>query len=698
MGLSDGEAFDVAHYLLRDTKIFSPLEVAIYRARIRSLDELDTTEVHSTTPMEGFFMNVPGATGRLVLRFSGWLRVDQAGDYTFRLTADGSARVSLDGKWVDDEDSWENERTKAKGVVHLDAGWHSLKLDFSQRGQLPPKLLVEWEGPGIAREPLPMNRMRADRNVEASPVISTFIVDSTKAAHGKVLYNEMNCAACHEGKAPARPLPALDVLKNERGCLAEKPAAPAPDFHLSKVQRAAVQTALRELNHPELSAPTPQQRVAQTMSVFRCDSCHVRDGKGGISKQIDAFFTANVDDLGDEGRIPPSLDGVGDRLRPEWLAKVLSQGSAVRPYLNTRMPQFGAANVAHLAELFVTLDRHAQPLAKVSDSVDVLRDAGRKLVGTDGISCIACHRFARQPAHMLQVMDLTSVTERLNEDWFRAFLRDPNRYHPATRMPPFWPGGRSVIPTVLDGDTDRQHAALWTYLADGARAKFPEGLSRKNMEIVVGGEPVLYRGKIWESGFRAIALGFPGQMNAVFDAEEMRLSLLWRGRFLDASPHWSVQGMGLIRPLGKDPIVFLHGTAFAVLNGMDEAWPATTGKEAGMKFRGYQMDALKRSTLLYNFREIAVEDSLTNVEVEGKPLLRRTLKFTGPAIEGLQFRLAVGKLTPAGENAWRLDDALTLRLNSQSKAVIRGEGARQELLLPIRIENQKAQLEIEYVW
>ena len=698
MGLTDGEAFDVAHYLLRETKIFSPLEVAVYRTRIRSLEEIDSAEVTSTTPMKDFSMNVMGASGRLVLRFSGWLRVDQAGDYNFFLNADGSSRISLDGKWVTDEDSWENEKTKAKGTLHLDAGWHLLKLDLAQRGQLPPKLLAEWEGPGIAREPLPMNRMRADRDVESTSEPKPFVVDAAKAGLGKVLYAEMNCATCHEGKAPAKPLPALAALRGTRGCLADKPLATAPDFHFSKEQRDAVQSALADLNRAELAAPNPQQRVAQTMATFRCTSCHVRDGNGGVGKQLDAFFTANVDDLGDEGRLPPSLDGAGDRLRPEWLTKVLSLGSAVRPYMNTRMPQFGVANVGHLTELFVALDRHPQPLAPVSDSADVLRDAGRKLVGTDGLSCIACHRFARQPAHMLQVLDLTTVTERLNEDWFRAFLRDPNHFHPATRMPPFWPGGRSVIPGVLGGDTDRQHAALWTYLADGARAKFPEGLSRKNMEIVVGGEPVLYRGKLWEAGFRAIALGYPGQMNVAFDAEEMRLSLLWRGRFLDASPHWSVQGMGSIHPLGKDPVIFPHGTSFAVLNDLTAPWPVAPGKEVGMKFRGYQLDALKRPTLLYAFQEIGVQDSFTNIELDGKPALHRTLKFAGPEIAGLHFRVAAGKLALAGDNTWRLDNALTLHIGTPIKAITRGEGARQELILPVRIENQKAQLEIDYVW
>ncbi len=700
LGLTDGEALDVAQYLLRATKVHAPLEVAVYRARIRSLEDLDTAEVFSTVPMSNFSLAVPGANGRLALRFNGWLRVDHAGDYTFHLTADGSARISLDEKWTADQDAWTNDQTKTKSKFHLEAGWHPLKLDFSQRGKLPPKLSVEWEGPGITRELVSMARMRADRDVDASLDIAPFVVDAVKAARGKVLYAQMNCATCHEGKPSATALPTLAAMQVGRGCLADQPTANAPDFHFSKAQRSALQAALGELKHSDLAAPSPQQRVAQTMASFRCTSCHKRDGEGGVAKQRDAFFTANVDDLGDEGRVPPLLDGVGDRLRPEWLAKVLAQESSVRPYMNTRMPQFGAANVGNLTELFIALDRHAQPLAPVNDAAEVLREAGRQLVGTDGLSCVACHRFARQPAHMLHVLDLTTVTARLNEDWFRAFLRDPNRYHSATRMPSFWPGGHSVIPAVLGGDTERQHAALWAYLAEGDHAKFPEGLSRKNMELVVGGEPVVYRGKLWEAGFRAIAVGFPGQSNLAFDAEEMRLALLWHGRFLDASPHWSVQGMGSIHPLGKDPVIFPRGSTFAFLSNVSSPWPAASGKEVGMKFRGYQMDSLKRPTLLYSIREIAVEDSFTNMEVDGKPALHRALKFSGPPMDELWFRAALGMLAPNGPNSWRLlgNDGVTIHVTAGGNAIARGEGARQEVIVPIRIANQKTQLEIDYVW
>ncbi len=694
MHLTDGEAADIAHYLLRETKVPAPLEVTQFRNRPRSLEDFDTAEPGRTGPADSF--SLENRDGGSSLRFHGWLRVEQTGEYTFHHVSAGASRLRVGGQWRTGADSWQRDKTDEKRTVRLEAGWREITVDYAPRGSKPPMLKLEWEGPGVAREVIPASRLRSEREAVTEPV--PFVVDATKAAKGRALYAELNCAACHESKAPVNLPPTLAALQPSRGCLAEKPAGRAPDYHLDAAQRTVLQQALTSLNRPELAAPSTQQRVTHILASLNCIACHTRDGVGGVKPERDAFFTSNGEDLGEEGRIPPKLDGVGDRLRPAWLSNVLATGASVRPYFDTRMPQFGATNVSHLTDLFVALDRRAQVLKPVSDAPDVQRDVGRKLTGTDGLSCVACHRFNRQPGQALQVIDLTMTSERLNEDWFRQFLRDPNKFHPGTRMPAFWPDGKSLLPALLDGDTDRQHAALWTYLADGPRAKFPEGLSRQNVELIVGGEAVVYRGKLWEAGFRAVAVGYPGALNAAFDAEEMRLALLWRGRFLNAGAHWGSQGMGQIRPLGPDPVVFPHGSALAVLADANAPWPAESSRDLGMKFRGYQIDPLKRPTLLYDFRTVGMEDFLAPTEAAGKAGLRRMVKFSGPLPEGLHLRLAVGKLAPTGDNAWRLDNVLTLRVGGGAKAFVRGEGEKQELLVPVRARDGKNQLEIEYVW
>ena len=755
MHLTDAEAFDLTHFLLRETRIFSPMEATVWHERVRSLAELDTTAPVSATPVKNFSLEVPGVNRRVSIRFAGWLRVDKAGDYTFHIAAEGASRIALDGKWTEDEDCWERESTKLDATHHLTEGWHELKVDFVRRGGNTPKLNVEWEGPGVKRGAIPTSRLRAERDVAPASLSAPFVVDKAKAKIGFERYVEFNCTNCHSSLEKNSVLQIrgsreLNYLRPLLGCLAEKLDPNVPDFHLSSEQRKNMGAALVASRKPKPDPFSPEQKIAQTMASFNCYACHSRDGVGGVPRERDGYFTSNVDDLGDEGRIPPKLDEVGDKLNGLWLTKVMGGAPGVRPYLNTRMPQFvqnirwvgwqspdaceaelsryltthghghvpprflpNVEQIGTLIELFIGLDRHVQPVQPATDKQDVLVETGRKLAGTDGLSCIGCHRFNKQPAHALQVLDLVTTPGRLNEDWFRQFLRDPNRFHPGTRMPALWPGGRSAFPDLLGGDPDRQFAALWAYFLVGERAKFPEGLSRKNMELVVGGETVVYRGKMWEAGFRAIAAGYPrfrtalemsfqgiipAPVNMAFDAEEMRLALIWKGRFLDASPHWTVQGMGAIKPTGDNIVVLPHGSAFAVLDGASSLWPTKSSKELGMKFRGTQLDTKNRPTLLYSFHDLSVEDFIEPIEgSEGMTIgLRRTMKFIGTPPAGLHFRLATGKMSEVGKNYWKCKGDMEFRLTVDG-AFVRGKGEKQELLTLVPRDGKQT-LEIYYAW
>ena len=729
MHLTEAEAFDLAHYLLRETKIFSPLEATVWHERVRSLAELDSTVPASTTPVGEFSLEVPGVNRRLSIRLAGWILIDRAGDYTFHLAAEGATRISVDGQWAEDEDAWERESTQIKSVRHLELGWHAIKVDFVRRGGNTPKLVLEWEGPGVIRGKIPAGKLRADKDLEKTKGPALFVINRKLAEKGRIRFGQLNCQACHgddEGKRLAPPLARLDP---SRGCLAEAPGGKVPDFALPAAKREALRQALVSINQVGLKAPAPAERVRELMASFQCSACHARDGLGGVPRGWDGYFTANVDDLGDEGRIPPKLDGVGNKLQADWLRGMILHGAGVigggvssngvrteaprvRTYMNTRMPQFTEAEderrkmgakspsleqLEPLAKLFIALDRHAEEIKPPSDGHEILVEAGRRLTGTDGLSCIGCHRFNQQPAHALQLLDLTTSAHRLNEDWFRAFLRDPNRFHPGTRMPAFWPGGVSPLVDVLGGDLDRQFAGLWAYFAEGDRAKFPEGLSRKNMELIVGGETVVYRGKLWEGGFRGIATGFPGGLNGAFDSEEMRLALLWRGRFLNASPHWSVQGMDSIRPLGTEVVIFSHGSPLAILGDRNTPWPVQSSKSLGMKFRGVQLDATNRPTFLYAFDALGVEDLMVPREASGHESLHRTIRFNGSVAEGCYFRVATGRLSSLGKGSWRIEGETKLTLQINQEAILRGKGGKQELLVPISHDGKTA-LEIDYVW
>lgn len=316
---------------------------------------------------------------------------------------------------------------------------------------------------------------------DASAATEPFKVDRRKARVGREKFAAFGCAACHDtgqrsGQQPTKPhaQPLMSLATTDPGgCLAEAPPAIAPRYHLSSSQREALLAALRRLAALEKPLP-PAAQVTHTMTRLNCYACHSRDGIGGPSpSRFDYFSSLTEADLGDEGRLPPHLSGVGEKLRPEWLANVLTNHGIVRPYMGVRMPQFGVSAVRNLASALHAADavqRPPPPLVQGELAV------GRTLAGTNGLSCITCHRFGPHPALGSSVMDLTQVARRLQPPWFRRYLLDPAALRPGTRMPMFWPDGEATLETILGGDTERQIESLWQYLSEGENAPPPDGV------------------------------------------------------------------------------------------------------------------------------------------------------------------------------------------------------------------------------
>ncbi|MBJ7257730.1 MAG: hypothetical protein JHC69_13090 [Akkermansiaceae bacterium] len=90
-----------------------------------------------------------------------------------------------------------------------------------------------------------------------------------------------------------------------------------------------------------------------------------------------------------------------------------------------------------------------------------------------------------------------------------------------------------------------------------------------------------------------------------------------------------------------------------------------------------------------------VEDLMTSTDKRG---LQRELKFTGISLEGLNFKLATGKLVAIGKNSWRLNGDLTITVNDETKPIVRGRGDKMELLVPIQNTGPNHLLKINYDW
>ena len=611
-------------------------------------------------------------------------------------------------------------------------------------GRMPDLHLTREEANAIAAwllegEPAASDTHQTASNLETNP---------TLVARGRAAFAAMTCQACHtlDGMAsPTRAAP-FHALNPSQGCLGDAPHR-GPRYTLSADHRIALKASIQAGK----TTPDPNAlsvAIHADLTRFQCLACHARDGLGGVPAALEDRFTTTEPDLGPQARIPPPLDGVGAKLRLEWLQRSIHDGEGVRPYMLTRMPAYGQKGPTQLPQSLHEHDRAhsaltAQPFVEPAKNEErkTLREGGRQLVGSEGLQCITCHRFNGQPSPQFQGMDLIAMPERLQPDWFQAFLLDPTAFRPGIVMPAYWPGGEATATHILEGQTQTQLQALWTYLTLGRSARDPVGIRSQGSRLTVAGRPLTYRGRSQVAGYRGIAVGFPQGIHYAFNAQTGALGALWRGEFISVG--WQGQGSGQFNPIGR-PINLPQDVAFHRLKEPDEPWPLRprTTKEApvnpdplypkrlGYRFAGYDLDADDVPTFHYQYGAVRIEDRITpeatregalsalskpsnpsNRSSEDAPptgsgwRLKRTLVLTTEKQETLWLRLATGtqlSVSSAGAQVGPLQIGYN-QGNAQARALAHeandsGAEPMQELLLQLDCPVGQTTLHLSYDW
>ncbi|WP_197455337.1 c-type cytochrome [Stieleria neptunia] len=564
-------------------------------------------------------------------------------------------------------------------------------------GRMPDMKLTHWEAVDLANYLV----SGAGADVDRQPMPT----DPDLIRAGRQSFNELGCVQCHvaehgqtqpvQGRGRAGRYPSLAELNTTRGCLSGEPGAWA-NYQLDDTQRDAIRVALKS------SAATldDREQVVLTMATFRCDRCHTRDGWGGVSDQRDPYFHTSNENLGPQGRIPPPLSGVGGKLRSKWLRDVLVSGRSIRPYMKTRMPQYGAANVADLIDRFASVD--PKPLVEIIQTQDPkeARKTGLELVGNGGLNCIACHTFQHKPAQTMPAVDLTEMAERLHREWFYQYMVSPQLVSPGTVMPSFWPGGKAIRKEILGGDPNLQIGAVWEYLLEGRQARTPRGLQLEPIRLLADrGRAVMLRRSYQGIGKRGIGVGYPGGLNLAFDAEQMRLAMIWKGDFADPGGVWRGQGHGTVRPLGSDLIRFQPGPD---LDDAQTPWIVDEGRPPHHQFIGYDLDDIGRPTWMYRWGVVEISDyAVDSQDADSEQtVLKRAVKFTSKdQRDNLVFRVASGENVKAIDGqSFLVDDKLSVRIDPEHQADILQSETGMQLIVPLSLSPGSTTLEVQYRW
>ncbi|WP_339730919.1 c-type cytochrome [uncultured Gimesia sp.] len=484
------------------------------------------------------------------------------------------------------------------------------------------------------------------RDQKTQPAENTADNDSALVAEGRKLFVQLQCVNCHAAQnlKPeqfAKPLATLNA-KASTSCIGQSQKG-LPHYPLDQQQQAAIQQALAHLSQKQ--KPEPKQQLAFQLLQLNCYACHERDKLGGVGFNRKPYFeTVGRVDLGDEGRIPPTLTGIGFKLQKKWLAKVLSGKGDLRFHMQARMPVFPKSTVGSLPVNFEQADnsQKQQSDKQVFPDHGKLASSGRVMLET---GCIQCHPIRGESMPGVVGTDLGDVTNRVHAQWFHEFLLDPASLKPRTRMPTFFPDGKSQNKTLFDGNVDRQIASLWSYLKAGSKQPLPEKIleaKSKNYELVPETRPIILRTFMQEAGTHAIAVGFPEKVHIAFDAEQVRPAIAWKGRFLDAQGTWFIRFAPPAIPLDKNPVLLPAGAPLALLNKPGQPWPEFSAKDNKYQFQGYRVDKGGVPTFLYRFGQYEIEDRIAPGE---KQSLKRTIKIKSGPSSGAQTNLWFRGLT-----------------------------------------------------
>lgn len=224
-----------------------------------------------------------------------------------------------------------------------------------------------------------------------------------------------------------------------------------PDYVMTDAEREHLvifylYNRLLKLPETYIVRASRQQRVDERgewmVSHFNCKGCH--EILNGEKPRIDGF-------LEKKSKVPPRIVNEVEKTQPTWLFNYLRQPTAMRPWMDIRMPAFNFTYddipmlIEHLHILMPEASRQVSPIpyepALVrTDYDDEIIEMGKYRFRSD--KCMQCHpvSFTGELPEGKQLEDLSinlmlSKT-RLRFAWIKNFMRDPNTYAGVgTKMP-----------------------------------------------------------------------------------------------------------------------------------------------------------------------------------------------------------------------------------------------------------------------
>ena len=213
----------------------------------------------------------------------------------------------------------------------------------------------------------------------------------------------------------------------------------------------------------------------------------------------------------------------------------------------------------------------------------------------------------------------------------------------------------------------------------------------------VAGEAKLFRNFIKGASSRSIAVGYPEGTHIVFDATNMNLAIMWKGKYLDAFAMWHGRGTGHMEPQG-DPVAIGKEPQVGILANAESQFPdlsrsSNQVRKSDLRFRGYTLDKKRYPTFMYSLKEVRFEDFFKPIDSNGAGI-ERTVTARSSDTSNLWFRVAVDNIT---ESNGSFNVGGKYKVVAQG-AKIRQYGKIQELIIPFNFKDGNASVKVQYLF
>jgi mono/diheme cytochrome c family protein len=376
--------------------------------------------------------------------------------------------------------------------------WIKNPRDYSPIARMPSLRLSEDEARDVTAYLSTLGT-----HVPGPPDLAARLADPNTVEAGKKLVRKYGCPGCHDipgmekesrigaemstfgDKAPEElffgnrvnlehewQVYVHEKIKQPRGYATKWIEQVMPQFDLTDEDIDALVVFLRGRTEAKVPASfraneTNNQAIIDGQRLvgrYNCTGCHIIDGRGGDVRRLYQKSLSSA---------PPNLLGEGKKVQAEWLFNFLKAPVTLRPWLHIRMPTFHMPDdeAYRLVRYFEALDKVKVPFVHI-DPADYRGpnvEAGARLASPDYLGCFSCHvRGTTMPEGdpSSWAPNLALAHARLRPDWILAWLHDPQKLLPGTKMPTFYPDPDNPDgpEDILGGDDEAQMRALRDYV------------------------------------------------------------------------------------------------------------------------------------------------------------------------------------------------------------------------------------------